>query len=82
VGKLGHHCEIVADIHRRNAVELAEIAHGIEDDGLGRNIQPCGRLVENDHARPAREGHRERDPLLLPTRELVRVATQKCVIVW
>ena len=69
--------EVVADVERGDAVRLAELAYRLEHVRLGRHVEPGRRLVEDDHARPAGEGHRESDPLLLAAGELMRVAAQE-----
>jgi hypothetical protein len=79
IGELGHDREVVADVHGRHLMLGGECAHGLEDTALGGDIQPCRGLVENDDSRPAAECHRDANPLLLPTRHLVRVAVQKGV---
>ena len=76
---VGDDGEVVADVERRDAVRVAEVAHGAQHVRLRRHVEAGGRLVEHDHARPAREGHREADALLLAARELVRVAAQELV---
>ncbi len=68
--------EVVADVERRDAVGGGQLAHGVEHVRLRRHVEAGRRLVEHDHARPAGEGHREADALLLAARELVRVAAQ------
>ena len=72
-----HDGEVVADVQRRDVVEVAQRAHGLEHVGLRRHVEAGRRLVEHDHPRPAGERHREPDPLLLPARELVRIAPQE-----
>ncbi len=72
--------EIVAHVHGSDAVRRAEVAHRLEHVGLRGHVETGRRLVENDHARPVRERHRERHPLLLPARELVRVAPKERVV--
>src|SRR3954451_12556782 len=47
---------------------------------LRRHVEPGRRLVENDHARPARECHREPDALLLSAGELVRIPREERVV--
>ena len=71
--------EVVADIHRCHAVGRAELAHGVEHVALGRDVETGGRLVEDDEARTAREGHRQGDALLLAPRQLVGVAAKVAV---
>ena len=65
--------EVVADVDGGDAVRLAQVAHGREHVRLRRDVEPRRRLVEDDHARPVRERHRERDALLLAAGELVRI---------
>ena len=66
--------QVVAHVDGRDAVRGAEVAHRREHVRLRRDVEPRRRLVEHDHARPVRECHRQRDALLLPARELMRVA--------
>ncbi len=80
IGQRGDDGEIVADVQRRDAVRAAEHAHRLEHVRLRRHVEAGRRLVEHDHARPAREGHRESDALLLSTRQLVRVAAQEAPV--
>ena len=40
--------EIVAHVHRCDAIRPTEVSYRLEDVALCRNIQPCGWLVEND----------------------------------
>ena len=55
----------------------AQVADGGQHVGLRGDVEPGGRLVEHDDARPAGERHRQTDALLLAARELVRVAPQE-----
>src|SRR5207302_5822993 len=50
--------------------ELAELG---ADGGARVGVERGERLVEEEHARPARERARERDPLPLAARELARL---------
>jgi hypothetical protein len=59
--------KVMAHVERGNAMHPAKHPNGLEDVRLGRHIQSCRRLVQNDHARPAREGHRQANTLLLAT---------------
>jgi hypothetical protein len=68
--------EVVADVHRGDAVGRAEVAHRVEHVTLSRDVEPRGRLVEDDEARTAREGHRQGDALLLTARQLMRVPAE------
>jgi hypothetical protein len=80
VGELGDHRQVVADVERRDTVGPAQVAHRLQHPRLRRDVQAGRRLVADDHARPARERHRDRDALLLTARELVRVARQERVV--
>ena len=73
----GDHRKVVAHVHGSYSVRLTELADRLENVCLGGHVETGRRLVENDHARAIREGHRERHPLLLPTRELMRVAPKE-----
>ena len=80
VGERRDHGEVVAHVDRRDAVRRAQVADGLEHVRLRRDVEARRRLVEHDHARPVGERHRERNPLLLAARELVRVAAQEDVV--
>jgi hypothetical protein len=47
---------------------------------LCRHVEPGRRLVEDDHARPARERHRQTDALLLSAGELVRIPPEELLV--
>ena len=81
VGEHGDDGEVVAHVERRDPVELAELAHRLEDVRLRRHVEPGRGLVEDDDPGPAREGHREPDPLLLAPGQLMRVAPEKLTVV-
>ena len=76
IGELADDHHVVADIHRGDAVLDAQALHGLQNRALGRHVQAGGRLVQHDQPRPAREGDRDPDALLLPTGELVRVGAK------
>ena len=80
VGERGDHGEVVAHIHGRNAVGGAQVTDGLEHVRLRGDVEARGRLVEDDHAGPVGEGHRERHPLLLSTGQLVWVAAQEDLV--
>ena len=47
VGNLSHHAQIMGDKHHRHIEIALQIAHQVEDVGLGRDIQRGRRLVGN-----------------------------------
>jgi hypothetical protein len=75
-----HDGQVVAHVEGRDPVHAAEVADSVEDVRLRRDVEPGRGLVEDDHAGPAREGHRQADPLLLPARELVRIAGEETIV--
>ena len=77
IGYLPDHGEVVRDVHHRCLVLLAQVMDGSQDVGLGGHVEPGGRLVHDDRLRPEDRRHRDRDALLLATRELMGVAAQE-----
>jgi hypothetical protein len=71
---LGEHGEVVRDEHERHAAARDEPAEQVEHFGLDRHVEGRRRLVGDQQARAAGEGHRDRDALALTAGELVRVA--------
>ena len=80
IGERRDHGQVVADVHGRDAVRRAQVADRLEHVRLRGHVEPRRRLVQDDHAGPVGEGHRERNPLLLAARELVRIAAQEDVV--
>ena len=76
LGQRADHRQVVADVEGGDAVRGGQLAHGAEHVRLRRDVEARRGLVEHDQARPAGEGHRQADALLLAARELVRVAPQ------
>ena len=75
-----HDGQVVAHVEGRNAVDVAEVADGVEDVRLRRDVESRRRLVEDDHARAACESHRQADALLLAARELVWIACKETLV--
>ena len=75
------HGEVVADVERRDVMSRRQLAHRAEHVRLRGHVEAGRRLVEHDQARAARERHGEADALLLPARELVRIAPQVLLVV-
>ena len=73
VAHVHHGTDVVADEQDCEALLALQRAHLLQDRVLHHHVQAGRRLVEQDE--PGLDGHRQRqvDPLLHPTRELVRV---------
>jgi hypothetical protein len=71
----GDHTEVVSDIENRGVGALPERLDQIQDAGLRGHVQAGGGLVQDKEVRVTRQCDGNRDPLLLPTAELVRVST-------
>ena len=72
-----HDGEVVGDKNCGHAVGTAKAPYGVQYEPLRRHVQAGRGLVEHDHARPQREGHGERHPLLLAAGELVGVGIEQ-----
>ena len=70
----GDRAEVVADIDHRGAQPRRELGEQVEDMRLRGDVEPGGRLVEQQRLRLAGERHRDGDALLLAAGQLVRVA--------
>ncbi len=64
--------KVMADEHDGRADLLPQHLQKIENLACHRRVQAGGRLVEDEQPRTRRERRRDADPLLLPTRQLVR----------
>lgn len=73
VGGLGHHAEVVGDEDDGHAVPLPELDEEVEDLPLHGDVQRGGRLVGDEHPRPAHQRGRDHHALAQPAGELVRV---------
>jgi hypothetical protein len=62
----------VRDIEHGNVQIPLQPAKEIQDPGLGGHIQRRGDLIEKKDSRLPREGARDRHPLQLTARQLVR----------
>ncbi len=82
VGDVGHHGQVVRYVQRGDPVAAAQLAHGLEHLALGRDVQPGGRLIQDQHLGSRQEGHGQRDPLHLAAGQLVRVTGQELVVIW
>ena len=80
VGELGDDGEVVGDVQRRDAVLLAELAHGLQHARLGGDVESRRRLVADDHMRSVGERHRDRDALLLAAGQLMGIAVEELVL--
>ena len=66
--------EVVAHVDDRDPPLRAQPLDLLEDPCLGDDVEAGGRLVHDDDGRLAHERRRDRDALLLPAGELMRVA--------
>src|SRR5581483_2591000 len=60
---------------------MREPSQRLEDSGLSDDVKSSRRLVKNHDERPCYKRHRDRNSLLLATRELERVTRQECVVI-
>ena len=74
--------KVVRDKQHRGAVFLAQILHEFHNSRLNGHIKRCGRLVQNQQCRFGHQRHRNHDPLLLTTRQLVWERIQHPLRVW
>src|SRR5882757_8172832 len=73
LGELRNDTEVVRDQHHRHAELLAQLAQKLEDLGLDRDVERRRRLIRDQKTRPARDGHRNHDPLAHTARQTMRV---------
>ncbi len=74
IGDVMDHREVVRNEEVREAETPLQVAHQVQHLRLHRHVERRRRLVADEEARLARERPRDRDPLPLPARELVRIA--------
>ena len=74
IGQAGHDAEVVGDEHDGRAGALLDAAQHLEHLGLHGDVERRGRLVGDEDVRVVGHGHGDDDPLLHPTRQLVRIA--------
>ena len=74
VTHLRDHTEVVADEEHSGLELRLELRHEVEHLRLDRRVEPGGGLVQDQELRILRQRHRDHDPLLHPTGELVGVA--------
>ena len=65
--------EVVGDEQGRHLILLGAILDQVHDAGLGRHIQPGGRLVRHQQGRLASQRQRDHHALAHAARELKRV---------
>ena len=70
----GNGTQIVADIDHGRAGLAVDVAQQLQNMRLRRHVQPGGGFVKQQHIGFARQRHGNCHPLLLATRELMRVA--------
>ncbi len=73
VGVLRHDTHVVSDEQDAHAGSVRRRSSSARIFGLDRDVEGCGGLVGDEQIGFARQGERDRDPLLLPPGELVRV---------
>jgi hypothetical protein len=67
----------VGDDEQRDLVLGVELAEEVDDLLAGLGVEVAGGLVAEEQGRRAEQGARDRDALLLATRQLVRVAVRE-----
>ena len=72
-----HHPQVVADEQEREAVFRLQPAQQVDDLHLNRHVERARRLVQHHDLRPQDHRPRDRDPLPLPARKLVRIAVHR-----
>ena len=65
--------QVVRDVDNSAAVDPGDLLDRLQDASLGRHIEAGRRLVHDDEPRPVDDRHRDHNPLLLTSGELVRV---------
>ena len=73
VGVLRHHAQVVGDEHDAHVPRALELAQELQDLRLDGHVERGGRLVRQQHLRPARKRHRDHHALAHAAGELVRV---------
>ena len=73
VGVAGNNTQVVGDEDDAHLVLVAQLVDEVEDLHLRRHVQGRRRLVRDEDARLAHEGHGDHDALTHAARELVRV---------
>ena len=73
VGDLRDHPEVVGDEEQAHAAPALELLHQAQDPGLHRHVQGGGRLVRDQQAGAAGDGHGDHHPLALAAGEAVGV---------
>lgn len=68
-----HHREVMTDEQVRQPEPLPQIQKQPQHDGLHRNIQAGGGLIQHDKARLHHQNARQPDPALLPAADLMRI---------
>ena len=73
VGDLADQRQVVRDEQQRHGVTFLQACQQLEDLLLDRDVECRGRLVCDQQLRLAGDRHRDHDPLLLATGQMVRV---------
>ena len=73
VAHLGNHAEIVGDEQQGHAQLALEAAQEIQDLGLDGDVEGGGRLVGDEQARPADQGHGDHHALAQAPGKLMRI---------
>ena len=77
IADVADHAEIVADEHVGQAELALHRPEQVQDLRLHRDVERRGRLVGQDQRGPQDDGARDRRPLALAARQLVRVAVHE-----
>ena len=76
IDELGHDTEVMRDEQDRQPHGVAELAKQAEDLRLHRDIECGGRLIRNQHLRPAGQRDGDHDPLAHSAGQLMRIGAE------
>ncbi len=72
-GDPGDYAQVVGDIHDCRVKVSAQLSNEVENCCFDRDIKGCGWLIHNQQGGIVEQGHGNDHPLLLSTRDLVRI---------
>ncbi len=72
-GHFSDHTQVVGDVHDRHAKLVLQLAHQVQNLGLGGHIQRSGGLISDQQARHAAQRHGDDGSLAHTTAELERI---------